>query len=267
MQYVIALDQGTTSSRAIVFDREGNIRGVAQREFRQVFPQPGWVEHDATEIWASQSGVLHEALAMAGAGPAISRPSASPTSGTRSGARHRPAHRQCHRWQDRRTASLCDELRAAATRRCSRARPPRPRRLFFRHQAPLASTMSTATRRAERANWRSGRSTRGLSGISPRPCIAPTRPTRVHVAVHIHAGHWTMNCWRCSAYRARYCRRWSRRAACAQMHPSTARTSRLPASQATSRPHFLGKPAFPQGWPRIPTAPDASCCSIRGRRP
>src|SRR5690349_653347 len=66
MSFVLALDQGTTSSRAIVFDAKGAIRAVAQQEFRQLFPQPGWVEHDATEIWATQSGVMHEALAKAG---------------------------------------------------------------------------------------------------------------------------------------------------------------------------------------------------------
>src|SRR5512142_2597791 len=66
MAFILALDQGTTSSRAIVFDEAGGIRGSAQQEFRQIFPQPGWVEHDATEIWATQSGVMHEALAKAG---------------------------------------------------------------------------------------------------------------------------------------------------------------------------------------------------------
>ena len=53
MSYLLALDQGTTSSRAIVFDHGGNIRAVAQKEFTQIFPQPGWVEHDAGEIWAT----------------------------------------------------------------------------------------------------------------------------------------------------------------------------------------------------------------------
>ena len=60
MAFVLALDQGTTSSRAIVFDRDGSIRASAQQEFRQIFPQPGWVEHDPTEIWATQSGVMHD---------------------------------------------------------------------------------------------------------------------------------------------------------------------------------------------------------------
>ena len=69
MPYILALDQGTTSSRAIVFDQGGGVRGVAQAEFRQLFPQPGWVEHDAVEIWATQSGVMREALVEAGVAP------------------------------------------------------------------------------------------------------------------------------------------------------------------------------------------------------
>ena len=65
-RYLLALDQGTSSSRAIVFHRDGRVVAMAQREFRQIFPQPGWVEHDPTEIWATQSGVMHEAIAKAG---------------------------------------------------------------------------------------------------------------------------------------------------------------------------------------------------------
>lgn len=61
-KYIIALDQGTTSSRCILFDREGDIRSVVQREFTQIYPQPGWVEHDPMEIWSSQLGVLMEAV-------------------------------------------------------------------------------------------------------------------------------------------------------------------------------------------------------------
>jgi glycerol kinase len=57
MKYILAFDQGTTSSRAIIFEHSGAIKAVAQKEFKQYFPQPGWVEHDANEIWATQSGV------------------------------------------------------------------------------------------------------------------------------------------------------------------------------------------------------------------
>ena len=69
MPYILALDQGTTSSRAILFDHEGAIKSVAQREFEQLFPQPGWVEHDPEEIWASQISVAVEALSRAEARP------------------------------------------------------------------------------------------------------------------------------------------------------------------------------------------------------
>ena len=66
-KYVIALDQGTTSSRCILFDHGGDICGVVQREFKQIYPQPGWVEHDPMEIWSSQLGVLMEAVGSIGA--------------------------------------------------------------------------------------------------------------------------------------------------------------------------------------------------------
>lgn len=68
-KYVMAMDQGTTSCRSILFDRQGRICSVAQKEFRQIYPQPGWVEHDAMEIWSSQLAVSAEALAKSGAGP------------------------------------------------------------------------------------------------------------------------------------------------------------------------------------------------------
>jgi glycerol kinase len=64
-KYILALDQGTTSSRAIIFDFSGSIISVAQKEFPQYYPQPGWVEHDPNEIWSSQAAVMAEALAKA----------------------------------------------------------------------------------------------------------------------------------------------------------------------------------------------------------
>ncbi|MEM0934208.1 MAG: FGGY family carbohydrate kinase, partial [Bacteroidota bacterium] len=65
-QYILALDQGTTSSRAVVVDKQGSIVSVAQKEFTQIFPKPGWVEHDATEIWATQAGMAAEAVSKKG---------------------------------------------------------------------------------------------------------------------------------------------------------------------------------------------------------
>ena len=116
MSFILALDQGTTSSRALLFDRAGTVRAVAQREFRQLFPQPGWVEHDAGEIWATQSGVLHEVLAKAGieardlAAVGITNQRETTVLWDRAtGTAVAPAIV----WQDRRTAALCDSLRAA----------------------------------------------------------------------------------------------------------------------------------------------------------
>ena len=113
---MLALDQGTTSSRAILFGRDGTARATAQREFRQIFPQPGWVEHDATEIWASQSGVMHEALAKARAKAgdivAIGITNQRETTVVWDRATGRPIANAIV-WQDRRTAPMCDELRAA----------------------------------------------------------------------------------------------------------------------------------------------------------
>jgi glycerol kinase len=116
MSFVLALDQGTTSSRAILFDRNGTVKALAQQEFRQIFPQPGWVEHDATEIWATQSGVMHEVLAKAHAGPtdvvAIGITNQRETTVLWERASGCPIANAIV-WQDRRTAPLCDELRAA----------------------------------------------------------------------------------------------------------------------------------------------------------
>ena len=116
MPYILALDQGTTSSRAIVFDASGAVRATAQREFRQIFPQGGWVEHDAVEIWATQSGVMHEAIAKAGIAAreiaAIGITNQRETTVLWERATGRPvAHAIV--WQDRRTAGTCEALRAA----------------------------------------------------------------------------------------------------------------------------------------------------------
>ncbi len=116
MSFVLALDQGTTSSRAIVFDHAGSIKAVAKKEFRQIFPQPGWVEHDANEIWETQIGVAVEAIAHAGIDArdvvAIGITNQRETTVVWDRASGRPV---CNAivWQDRRTAGMCDALEAA----------------------------------------------------------------------------------------------------------------------------------------------------------
>jgi glycerol kinase len=115
MRHLLALDQGTSSSRAIVFREDGSIRALAQQEFTQHFPQPGWVEHDADEIWSSQLAVAHEALARAGLQPrdisAIGITNQRETAVLWDRRSGRPVHRAIV-WQDRRGEPLCAQLRA-----------------------------------------------------------------------------------------------------------------------------------------------------------
>ena len=112
--FILALDQGTTSSRAIVFDHGGAIRSMAQREFTQRYPQPGWVEHDLDEIWATQAGVMAEALAHAGISldqiKAIGITNQRETTAVWNRATGRPVYPAIV-WQDRRTAEACDQLK------------------------------------------------------------------------------------------------------------------------------------------------------------
>jgi glycerol kinase len=113
--YVLALDQGTTSSRAILFDHDGAVVAVAQREFQQIFPKPGWVEHDPDEIWASQIAVATEVLGRARIRPrdvaAVGITNQRETAIVWDRATGRPIHNAIV-WQDRRTAEMCDRLKA-----------------------------------------------------------------------------------------------------------------------------------------------------------
>ncbi len=114
MKYVIALDQGTTSSRAIVFDSEQKIVGVAQKEFRQIYPKEGWVEHDPMEIWSSQSGVLAEVIARTGISQhdiiALGITNQRETTIVWDKHTGKPIYNAIV-WQCRRTAKICDELK------------------------------------------------------------------------------------------------------------------------------------------------------------
>jgi glycerol kinase len=115
VQYVLALDQGTTSSRALLFDREGKVCSVAQQEFDQIFPQPGWVEHNPQQIASSQIAVALEALSKAGARlgdvAAIGIANQRETTIVWNRATGEPVHNAIV-WQDRRTADFCERLRS-----------------------------------------------------------------------------------------------------------------------------------------------------------
>jgi len=113
-EYILALDQGTTSSRAIVFDHKGQIRSAAQKEFTQIFPQPGWVEHDPNEIWSTQAGVAAEATVKMGINgtniKAIGITNQRETTIVWDRNTGEPVYNAIV-WQDRRTASFCDHLK------------------------------------------------------------------------------------------------------------------------------------------------------------
>jgi len=115
LSYILAFDQGTTSSRAILFDRKGQIVSLAQKEFTQHFPEPGWVEHDAAEIWSTQLGVAVEAITKAGLTAeniaAIGITNQRETTIVWDRLTGKPVYNAIV-WQDRRTAAYCDELRA-----------------------------------------------------------------------------------------------------------------------------------------------------------
>ncbi|MBR3449365.1 MAG: glycerol kinase GlpK [Bacteroidales bacterium] len=114
-KYILAIDQGTSSSRAIVFDHEGSIRATAQQEFTQYFPQPGWVEHDPMEIWSSEAGVIAEAIAKIGINgkdiAAIGITNQRETTIVWDAETGQPVYNAIV-WQDRRTSAFCDSLKA-----------------------------------------------------------------------------------------------------------------------------------------------------------
>ena len=114
-KYILALDQGTTSSRAIIFDKEQNIYGIAQKEFKQIYPKAGWVEHDPMDIWASQYGVLQEVLAKTNIEPeqiaAIGITNQRETTIVWDKQTGEPIYNAIV-WQCRRTADICEKLKS-----------------------------------------------------------------------------------------------------------------------------------------------------------
>jgi len=113
-KYILSLDQGTTSSRAIIFNKDGDIIKTAQKEFTQIYPKPGWVEHDPMEIWGTQSGVAREVLESAGINPheiaAIGITNQRETTVVWDKTTGKPIYNAIV-WQCRRTASICDDIK------------------------------------------------------------------------------------------------------------------------------------------------------------
>ncbi len=133
-KYILALDQGTTSSRAMLFDHQGNVVSSAQKEFRQIYPHPGWVEHDPQEIWSTQAGVAAEAVTQAGVNgsaiAAIGITNQRETTVVWDRATGKPVYNAIV-WQDRRTAPLCEELKARGLEQKVRAKTGLPIDAYF----------------------------------------------------------------------------------------------------------------------------------------
>ena len=114
MDYVLALDQGTTTSRSILFDRRGQVQAVAQKAYEQIYPQPGWIEHDPAEIWSSQVSTVSEALGRVDVEPealaAVGITNQRETTVVWDRATGQPIHNAIV-WQDRRTSGICDTLK------------------------------------------------------------------------------------------------------------------------------------------------------------
>jgi glycerol kinase len=113
-KFIIALDQGTTSSRAVLFDEQGTIKGISQQEFRQIFPQSGWVEHDPKEILSTQLGTLHNLIQEHQVDPrsiaAIGITNQRETTIVWDRATGEPIYNAIV-WQDKRTAPICEQLK------------------------------------------------------------------------------------------------------------------------------------------------------------
>ncbi len=197
MTFILALDQGTTSCRAILFDESVAVAGVAQKEFRQHFPRPGWVEHDAQEIWSTQAGVVTEAIERAhlqrsdiAAVGLTNQRETSVVWDRRSGRPIGPAMV----WQDRRTASWCDDLRRRGLGEVIRARTGLEIDAYFSASkiAWMLEHIDGARQRAEQGelafgtidSWLAWRLTGGRLHITDASNASRT------MLFNIHTGDW-----------------------------------------------------------------------------
>ena len=169
MSLVLALDQGTTSSRAILFNHEGQVQAAAQREFRQLFPQPGWVEHDAEEIWDSQQAVAVEVLKSAALSArdvaAIGITNQRETTVVWNRWTGRPIHNAIV-WQDRRTAPFCDQLKREGHLEAIQQKTGLVIDAYFSGSKlrGCSTTCRARGRRPSAVSWPSGPSTPGCCG-------------------------------------------------------------------------------------------------------
>ena len=262
-KYIMALDAGTTSNRCILFDHDGKICSVAQKEFTQYFPKPGWVEHDANEIWTTQLGVALSAMNKIGATAediaAIGIANQRETTIVWDRDTGEPIYHAIV-WQCRRTAPLCEELKADGAFSA----------YVQEHTGLLIDAYFSATKlkwildhvegareKAERGDllfgtvdsWLVWKLTGGAVHITP---AAPCSSTSGGCAgTSTSVPNW--------ASPPKCCPRCGTPARSMGPQSSRGRRSPFPAWPGTSRPPCSARAASPPATPRTPTAPAASC--------
>jgi glycerol kinase len=267
-RYLLALDQGTSSSRSIVFDAQGRIVASAQREFRQIFPQPGWVEHDPREIWSSQLATAQDVLREAGiaaidvAGIGITNQRETTLVWNR-----RSGEPLCNAivWQDRRTAPACEVLKQRGCEAMVRAKTGLVIDAYFSGTklAWILDQHPGARKAAARGELAFGTVDSWLTWQLTGGAVHATDVSNASrtMLFDIHRNRWDEELLTLLDIP---------REVLPAVHPSStpmatpwptfsAHPSPSAASPATSRPHCSGRPASVPAWPRTPTAPVASC--------
>jgi glycerol kinase len=195
MAYILALDEGTTSTRAIVFDHDGTVRSVAQKEIKQIYPAPGWVEHDPHEIWTSQMGVAVEALGKARLQPSDLSAIGITNQRETTVLWDRHTGEAIHNaivWQDRRTAGSCDKLRAKGCEKLFQKRTGLLLDAYFSGTkvAWLLDHVPGARKRAEAGELAFGTvDTWLLWNLTRRHVTDPSNASRT-LLFNIHTGAW-----------------------------------------------------------------------------
>ena len=268
MKHLLALDQGTTSSRAIVFDGDGRIRALAQKELQQSYPQPGWVEHDPMEIWRDQLDVAQQVLARAGLGAqdiaAIGITNQRETTLLWERASGQPVHAAIV-WQDRRTAEACAKWKAEGAEKLVRDKTGLVLDPYFSASklAWLLDHVPDARKRARRGELAFGTVDSWLVWNLTGGRLHVTDVTNASrtLLFDIHRGDWDEELLAlfdiprevlprgCAPVRSSVKRR----------RASSTAPSRSVAWLATSRRRCSARPVTTKAWRRTPTAPAVSC--------
>ena len=268
-RYVLAIDQGTTSSRAILFDRAGDIVGSAQREFAQIFPQPGWVEHDPREILTSVYATLTELLSREQIDPrhiaALGITNQRETTVVWDRATGQPIHNAIV-WQSRQSHAICERLKCDGHEALVRERTGLLIDAYFSATKVrwILDHVEGAQQRAERGellfgtidSWLVWNLSGGQAHVTDYSNAART------LLFNIHTLDWDDDLLALLDIPARCCRRCAIPARCMRTpgrSSSSTTRFRSPASPETSRRRCSARPASSRAWSRTPMAPAASC--------